>query len=68
MRILDSVALEGAELVGVPELNAELLEDRPVTFLCSGANLARQMAPQVIGHTVIVEQRVVDVEQKHDLA
>ena len=66
--MLDAVTLQGAQVIGVAEFLSQLLEDRPVALLRIGADLARQMAPQVVGYAVVVEQRVVDVEQEHDRA
>ena len=67
-RVLDAVALQRAEVVGVAELGAQRFEDRPVALLALGADLAREVALQVGGDAVVVEQRVVDVEQEHDAA
>ena len=63
VRIRDAEALERAEVVGVTELGAEPLELVPVPLLPVGAELLGQVAAQVVRHGVVVEQRVVDVEE-----
>src|SRR5215472_11753617 len=67
-RILDAVALEGAEIIRVAEFLAELLEQHPVALLPLSAKGPSQVFAQVGGDTVVVEQGVVDVEQKNYLA
>src|SRR5438094_10509142 len=67
-RVLYAIALERAEVVGVAELGAERLADRPVSLLPLRPDLARQVALQVGGDAVVVDERVVDVEQEDDRA
>src|SRR5262249_39723122 len=55
------------EVVGVAELVAELLELVPVALLALGAELLGEPQPEVGGDAVVVEQRVVDVEQEDGL-
>ncbi len=66
-RVLDAVALERAEIVGVPELAAQLLEELPVAVRALLADLGGQMGAKVSGDPVVVEQRVVDIEEGHEL-
>ena len=58
--ILEAVALQGAQVVGVPRLSAVSLEDRPVPLLAFGPDLAREQALQIFDDAVVVEKRVVD--------
>ena len=67
-RVLDPVALQRAEVVGVAELLAQLLEDLPVALLPLVADLALEVAPHVGDDVVVVDQRVVDVEERDDTA
>ena len=66
-RPLDSKALEGAEVVGVTVLAPQLLEDGPVALLPFGAERVEQMALEVGDDRVVVEQRVVDVNQVNEV-
>jgi hypothetical protein len=63
--VADAVALEGAQVVGVPELPPQLLEELEVLFGGAGAHLAVEIAPEIGDNAVVVEQRVVDVEEEH---
>ena len=66
VRMLDAITLQRAEVIRIAELGAQLLENRPVAFLALRADLARQMAPEIVGDPIVVQQRVVDVEKKYD--
>ena len=66
-RALDAVALQRAEVVGVAELAAKLLEDLPVAAFALAAERVAQMTPQILGDLVVVQQRVVDVQEVDDL-
>jgi hypothetical protein len=61
-----AIALQRAEVVDVTELGAELLEDRPVALGARSTEFALEMLPQVGDDPVVVEQRVVDIEQEDD--
>src|SRR5262249_19461301 len=65
-RMLDAEPLERTEVIGVPEIAAQLFEDLPVSPLTVLAERGNQMAPQILRDRVVVEQRIVDVEQIHD--
>src|SRR6185437_757727 len=66
-QILDSVALKGAQVVGVAKLGPQALEDLPVTRLALGAEGLLEVAPKITFDPVVVEQSVVDVEQKNEV-
>ena len=61
-RVGEAKALERAQVVGVAELHAQLLEELPVAFLAFLAEGRGEVLAQVGGHRVVVEQGVVDVE------
>src|SRR5207253_9689654 len=67
VEVLQAIALQGAEIVGVSELGAQLLEDRPVAVAAGAAELALQIGAEIGLHGVVVEERVVHVEQERDL-
>ena len=62
-----AIPLQRAEVVGVAELVAELLEELPVLAAAVLADLGVEMRAQVGGDAVVVEQRVVDVEEEDDV-
>jgi hypothetical protein len=66
--VLDAVALEGAEVVGVAQFGAQLFEDDPVAPGALAPYLALQEAPEVAGDPVVVEQGVVHVEEEDHVA
>ena len=67
-RVLDAVALQCSQVVGVAELDAQRFEDGPVSLLALDPDLADEIPLQVGGNPVVVEQRVIDVEQEYDPA
>jgi hypothetical protein len=62
--MLETVALERAEIVRVPELGAQLLEDLPVAHAAYKAHLALEVRAEIVLDRVIVEEGVVHVEKK----
>ena len=66
VRVLDPVALESAEVIGIAQLLPEVFEDRPVAFLPLFPERLREMVPQVSDNLIVVEQRVIDVKQEYD--
>ena len=65
--MLDPIALQGAEIVAVPELVEQLLEDGPVAIAAGRAEFAFEVALQIGLDAVIVEQCVVDVDKEDGL-
>src|SRR5262249_43531817 len=66
-RGLDAVALKDAQVVGVAKLGAERLEDPPVALGALLAALALELALEIGGDAVVVEQGVVDVDEEDDV-
>src|SRR5579872_7071288 len=66
VRILQSIALQGAEIVGIAELAAQGLEMGPVARFGALAIRRAQMRAEIALEAIIVEQRVIDVEKKGD--
>ncbi len=67
MHIFDAIALQRAEIIRIAEFLAQLLEDRPIAVMGVFAIFPLQIIAEVLGDAVIVDQRVVDVEQKTDV-
>jgi len=65
-RVFQPVALERSQVVGIAQLPAQRLEQRPVALLALGADLLVQELFQVLGDPVVVEERVVDVEEEDE--
>src|SRR3989442_10738067 len=66
LRVLDPVALQCAEIIAIPELGKQRLEDRPVPVATRGAELTLEMALEVVLDAIVVQQRVVHVHQEDD--
>jgi hypothetical protein len=65
-RVLEAVALERSQVIGVAQLPAQILEQSPVALLPLRADLLVQELLEVLGDPVVVEERVVDVEEEDD--
>src|SRR4029077_11917248 len=61
-RVLDAVALQGAEIIAVAQLIEELFENRPVPVAAGRPELTLKVALEVILNAIVVQQRVVDVD------
>jgi hypothetical protein len=68
MRIFTSVALERAQVVGIAEFSAKLLEEDPVFLSAIRANFAFEMTLEIDNDPIVVEQRIVDIKQENDFA
>src|ERR1700675_1341118 len=64
-RILRAVALEGAEIVRIPQLRAQLFENRPISLLPRPTDFLLKVMLEVGCNPIIVEQRVVHIKQKN---
>ena len=65
-RVPQTVALQRPEIVRISKLVAKRLEQLPVLLLTLVSELAVDVPHQVRDDAVVVEQRVVDVEQCDD--
>jgi hypothetical protein len=68
MEVIATVALEGAQVVGATELAPELLEEGPAVLRRLGPGLPHEVGPVVLNHRVVVEERVVHVEEEDDVS
>ena len=65
VHLLQPIALERAEIVGIAEFAAQLFEDLPVAVCAPPSPCSTLDVHVQIGlDAIIVEQRVVDVEQE----
>ena len=65
-RVLDPVALQGAEIIAVTQFREQLLENRPVALAGGNSELTVEVAFDVVLDAVVVEQRIVHVDEKND--
>jgi hypothetical protein len=66
-RTLDPVSLQRPKVVGVAELGPELFENFPVSPLALGTEPAGQVTPQIGDDRVVIEQRVVNVDEENEV-
>ena len=64
--MLHPIALQRAQVVGVAQLAPQLFENRPVPLLPLASDLALEVAPEIGRDVIVVDQRVVDVDQEDD--
>ena len=62
LRVLDPVALQGAEIIAVAQISEELFENRPVPVAGGRSELTFKMALEVILDTVVIQQCVIDID------
>ena len=63
-RMLDAVTLQRPEVIRIAQLGSQLFEDSPILFCAVRTDFAGEMMPKVRLDSVVIEQRVVHVEQK----
>ena len=66
LRVLDPVALQGAEIIAIAQFGEQLLENRPVPVAAGSSELTFKVAFDVVLDTVIVEQRIVHIDEKNN--
>jgi molybdenum cofactor cytidylyltransferase len=65
-RMLSAVTLQRAEVIRVAQLGSELLKSSPILLRTLRADFIGEVPLQVCCNAVVVQERVVDVEQKDD--
>src|SRR5664279_6629989 len=65
--VFQPVTLQRPQVVCVAKLAAQLFENRPVPVPARGPELTREVIAEVLFHAVVIEQRVVTVEQEDDV-
>src|SRR4030095_7306633 len=63
-RVLAPVVLQRPEIVAIAELHEQRLEDRPVPVAGYGTEFPLEMALEVVLHPIVVEERVVHVDEE----
>ncbi len=65
-RVLDTVALQCAQVISVTQLVPERHQDCPVPFPAGRSELLIHVLLEVGQDRVVVEKRVVDIDQEDD--
>ena len=61
-----TITLEGPEIVAIAELDEQILQDPPIALAGGEAKGAFEMVLQILLDRVVVDQRVVDVDEEDD--
>ena len=64
--MLGAKALQGSEIVAVAEFGEQILQDLPIAIAGVASVGAFEMILQILLYAVVVEQRVVDIDQEDD--
>src|SRR5947209_4240814 len=65
--VLHPAALQCAKVIGIAKFAAQLLKDLPIPLLQLMPDLLLQVAAEIICDPIIVQQRVVHVEEKDEI-
>src|SRR5690242_5821662 len=65
-RVFDTKTLQCAQIIAVAQIGEELFENRPVSVSRSCPEFTLEMALEVILDAVVVQQRIVDIDEKND--
>ena len=64
LRVFDTVPLQCTEIVSIPQFDKQVVENCPVPVATGGTVLALEVGLDVSLDVVVVEKRIVDVDQK----
>ena len=64
--MLDAKALQRSQIVAIAEFPKKVLQDSPIAIAGVTSVGAFEMVFQILLYAVVVEQRVVDVDQEDD--
>src|SRR5215471_5016828 len=67
LRVFDTVALQRTEIVSIPQLHEQVLENCPVPIARGGTVLALEVGLDIGLDAVVVEKRIIDVDKENDL-
>src|ERR1700739_1390517 len=67
LRVFDTVSLQCTEIVSIPQFDKQVVENCPVPVAAGGTVLALGMGLDVSLDVVVVEKRIIDVDQKDNL-
>jgi hypothetical protein len=67
MYLLEPKAFQCSEVIDISQLRPQRFKDRPVSVAGRDALILREMVFQISLYRIVIEQRVVDIEQKDNL-
>src|ERR1700758_2501690 len=67
LRVFDTVSLQSTEIVPIPQFSEQVLENCPVPIATGGTVPALEVGLDVGLDVVVVEKRIVDIDQEDDL-
>ena len=62
-----AIALQRVEIISVAQIPGQIFEDRPIAIAAFGADLAFKESLEINGDAIVVEQRVVHVNEEHKI-
>ena len=62
MQLLEAITLLGAEIIGIAEFRAQLLENATVSLACLEAKGMFEVISQILFDAVVVQQRIVHID------
>ena len=65
-RMFGPIPLQSAEVIRIAQFGPQLLENPPIFLRSLRADFADEVALQICCHSVVIQQRVVYVEQEDD--
>jgi hypothetical protein len=65
--MFDTVPLQRTEIVSISQFNEQVLEDCPVPIATGGTVPALEVGLDVGLNAVVVEKRIVDIDQENDV-
>jgi hypothetical protein len=65
VRILDAILLQGAQIVCITQLGPQLFEDDPIPLLTLMSDFLFEVIREIFCDPIVVQQRVIDIKQKH---
>jgi len=63
-----SIPLQSTEVIRIAQFGPQFLENAPIFLRSLRADFAGEMALQICCHSVVIQQRVVYVEQEDDVS
>src|SRR6476660_1391412 len=66
VRMFGPIPLQSTEVIRIAQFGPELLENPPIFLRSVRADFAGEVALQICSHSVVIQQRVVYVEQEDD--
>src|SRR6478672_5469761 len=63
--MFDTIALQSSDVIAIPEFSEQIVENSPVAIASGAAKGPLDMILEVLLDGVVVEQRIVDIDQKN---